>query len=1849
MPPASSSVPLLEQIRARKATSAGVKPPPIPAAASTPPRSTTPVPREPREASQPRAAAASEERARPGPLPSEERTQVGRPGEEPRARVATVPSDAPQARAAASGTLGGPRPTEDSRPRPAAVPARAPESERQEGAQRRAAAALDDYPPEGLPIRKVQGPPRRARPPAPEHDDRPKATAGEVVIAGEHGPYDDGPTIAVNAPLRTPLAVLDAYADDALKAIAEYSAELSTEMDPERVTRLHYEIGRLYETVLGDLDRAAHHLDRALTATPQHLPSIVSARRVRLRKGDAVGALELFDREIGQCPDRDRTAALWFRKGRVLEDQLGRADAAREAYQAAAQLVAAEPGLLKALEQIDRLLADWPALSTDLAALADAVQGDPRLRAAVMVVRARLHDTRIGQSDTAAELYESALEVDRAAAPDVLPVLRRLHEQQQRWRDLVRTLQREAELATEAEAKGAALYRVGRVQADRLGNLTEAVGALEAAAQAAPRAATLQALADLHARRGDDAALAAVLTELAERVTDDHERLGLLLRLGRLCHERLGDDEAAIAALEAALQLAPADPPVLDLLGSLYAEHERWESLVAMYEGAAEAAPETLRRAQVHAQAAEVLERMGRSAAATVQHERALDLDPERLGSMRALERLYTRAQAHHKRVDLYERYLDRVDEERRVTFLLEMGAIYGGPLDDPQQAEATYRRVLALRPRHLGAVQAIQRVAEGAARWEPLLQAIELELGIVDDRAQQVTLWYRAGEVLDLRLGRRAEAIARHVRALAIDPHHRATLAALARLYTSERRPSDLVQVYQRQLELDPAGPTAVALLQRMGEVHELELSSLDVAAGCYRRALELDPRAPVAARGLARILEQQQRWADLAALRDHQREHARDPDDEARLCLAAGELYEEKLDDLERAAACYALAHELRPQDRPATEALRRVRARMQDWATLADELEHDASQHADPARVVADLSHAAEIRAERLGDVRGAVACWRSVLERDPSNLHALLALEPLMLAARDHEGLIELHAWQVAELQDPGAQVAALHERARLLERHRPSGMDELIEAYMGILGMRADDYRALEALEVLVLRSGKPKALAGVDARLARLAPWADLRAAYLTRRAEAMEVGGNPEALAVYREALRLDPRARGALRGLTRVAELLRDDEALADAAERSAEIAADPQAAAEAWVRAGQIKAERLGDRDGAVGDFDRALGRCPDHGEAAQWLIGTMRDLGRHRSLVEKLVRAAESTTVPDRGAALWLEIARLQARELDNPGAAQSSLERLLREQPRRADAMLELGRLYVADRRTDEAATLLERCLRAEPDADTAHAAHSLLAEAHERAGRAAEAFSHYAAALEARPNDVALLRRVARLQLDQGHHAAAADAASRLLDLSSESAQRVEALRWIAEAQLGLGKVDEAMDTLAEAVAIQGPRSAAAKEMIERATSTEHWDRYVEALHAYLAERAAPGRARNALFDEIAQIQHERLGDDNAALSTLIRGLRESDGDPGLRLRLAQRLVGVRRPADAMPQLQVLLVDDAARAEPWRLLARCYGELGRSREQGLAVAGLALLGEARPDELEPLQGFRAMTWGVRPGALVPAAWAELQLGGDPQTAVANLLAAVCDGLGKLRPPNLEAWGVSSRDRIPPRSDHPLRVIVDRLCSMFVLEELDVYVHRHAGQGVGVENTPRPSLLLPVWLGELSEPQQVYLVAQALAHIARGTYPVHFMAPRELALTVVAAIRSVMPGYGSALAPADALDDRARQLLRGLSRRKKPMLQATAQTCAAMIVPEANVLVHWLHQTAGRLAALVADDLLEVVEVVKRTEKVGERGTELLARSPVVADLARVWMSEPAMVVRRRVGLLPPAA
>ena len=54
---------------------------------------------------------------------------------------------------------------------------------------------------------------------------------------------------------------------------------------------------------------------------------------------------------------------------------------------------------------------------------------------------------------------------------------------------------------------------------------------------------------------------------------------------------------------------------------------------------------------------------------------------------------------------------------------------------------------------------------------------------------------------------------------------------------------------------------------------------------------------------------------------------------------------------------------------------------------------------------------------------------------------------------------------------------------------------------------------------------------------------------------------------------------------------------------------------------------------------------------------------------------------------------------------------------------------------------------------------------------------------------------------------------------------------------------------------------------------------------------------------------------------------------------------------------------------------------------------------------------------------------------------------------------------KLRPFDPARWGLSSRDRLGPRDDHPLRAALDDTVRVFGLDRYELYLHQKRDAGV----------------------------------------------------------------------------------------------------------------------------------------------------------------------------------------
>jgi tetratricopeptide (TPR) repeat protein len=1621
---------------------------------------------------------------------------------------------------------------------------------------------------------------------------------------------------------------------------AQWEPELAQSGERSRKARLAYELGRLYEGPLRDLDKAHARYQTALSLHPDHVPSLRGARRVALARKDHRTALGLFDAEARITADSRRKAALLFAKARLLEDVLGEKAKAREVYATAAELDRTDASILKALEQRDLEAQDLEQLERTYEREANAIAKDPAQRAAIIVSRARLVEHAQGNADAAIELYETALRLDPNAA-GALDALERLAAAHNRHRELIRALTRRVERSADRSERALALYRIGRIHAERLGNREEAIAALERALIEQPDdPLVLEELSALYERAERFDRLVVVLTRLAAATADESEQLALWHRVGQIEDERLARVEHARAAYERALALDPTYVPTLTALARVYEASAAWDALIAMHLAEAEEVSDRQRRAAAHARVADVLEQhMGQPEEAMAHHARALALASSYAPSFKALARLYAESGKHRELIDLHERAVEAGEPSTKIAHLFKIAAIFEDALGEHDQAAHTYRRVLELDAAHLGALHALERTLERAGRHAELVQALEREAALHKESARVVDLLLRAAEVLDTRLGDRDGAIARYRRVLSLDPKHAPSLGGLGRIYHRVGRWEDLLEIYDRELEIEAKGPGRAALLHKMGVLCEERLGDEVKALELFRRAVAEHRTHRASLTALARRLAAKKDFAGLAQVLEIELEGLTDRSAKARAAYRLGEVYERDLAQPDRAATAYELALATSPGYAPALDALARLRASQGAWRKLADQLEHEAAD-ADAVRAADRIARAGELWERALGDPRRAVGCYERVLELAPEHLGALLALERLYRKLSRMDALARVYGALSRVLVDPGARVAVLRELARIEERgeRRPT---EIVSSYEAILALAPDDPGALDGLEALALERGDRALLADVDRRMGARAGDAKIASAYQTRLAESLEAAGDPSALDAYRAALDSDSENLGAAKGLARVAERHGAAEVLADASRREAMVTEEPRARAALLVRAAKTAHRDIGDLRGAVKDYERALELWPDDADAAAGLVDVLLSSGQVARATDRLSRAAAAAKSPERIASLWLDVARFQGELLNNLPAALTSLERVLRSAPTHVPALERVAAIHARQGRWSEAAQALATVVSLAPDRDVLVRAHLALARAWgDHLNDRERALSSLQAVLALEPDHPEALGHAAELWSSGGDHERAKEALAALAERAS-AGERTQALLRLAEIQAASGDDDAAKRSLA--LAIEGEGAASAAERFRPlAHGAADWTAYAGALRVWLGSEPDDPAAVRAAELELARVFMDELKRPTQAIEPLERGAKRDPGDVDLRktLAIAQRAAGQNDAAAA--ELRSVVADAPGRADLWRALSvtlRAAGELDEARR---ALAPLLVLGVATPDEAR--EAAQTRTLRARPGSLdasILSALYNVQKNGP----LAPLLRELLPGLGKLYPPDLDTFGLSSRDRLAKGAAAPIRRLADHVASVFGVPDFALYVHRARGRGVAIELAEPPAILVPSQLAELGEAHQAFTLARALSNVAMGLHAVDKLTPRELEIILAANARRVVPGFGAGLTSEEILDDIGKRLAKVLPRRSRKTVEDLSRAYAGLGELDFAQVASAMHIAASRAALLVSDDLAAAIDVIRRTERDAQEleGARLVSH-PSVSRIVRFFCSQEACAIRRRMGL-----
>jgi|GEM_PF-1197686 len=985
----------------------------------------------------------------------------------------------------------------------------------------------------------------------------------------------------------------------------------------------------------------------------------------------AQGRIDELVREARAHGNAPEAAPLWFEAGWAFENELGKLRDAAAHYEQAHN---ADPTFLPVIHATRRLFAHLGKWSMVVILLDKEIEVEGAPKASLFFEKARILETKLGKADEAVGIYKLALQEDAAYVPAVDALTR--HDVGEDASAVVEMLERAVEATSEDSQKVSWLIELGRLSESHLQDDGKAIDCYTQARALDPTHMTaLIALRRLYRRAGDDASFADVLDALARMARVPSEAVAFLFERAEVL-TRLGQQEDAVAALEAAHGLVRDDTRVLNELIQLYKTLEQPQKLEAALVAQANASRDTSEKVALFEEAAELAENSLSAPDRSIEYYRqCVSLDPTYQPALAAVGRLFARAQRWQDIGRLYEIQLQTAqDDAERIPLLFKYAELLTDRLADEDKAIDQLSRVLELSPGYVPALKMVSSLYARKQRWGDLIAMYETELSGQDDRDQAIYLLEKIGSLYEKELADLDKAIDAYKRLLEKVPGYLPALRTLGRLYARTEQWDLLIAVNDEEAELIGDQNQIVALFHRNGEIFE-HTGQLDDAVDAYRRALTLMPNYLPSLKALGALFSKNERYEDLVDMHRQEADVARHAEQRAQLLFRVATIYDDRLHDADKAAQAYREVLEEVPSFAPAIRALARISAATGDWDVLVDVLRRQQEGMQDP-RDKAVLS----VRISAILELN------KRDLDAAMNELDAAIVACPTLLSA--HEERVRLcertqNARDEAKAREAMEQILEATERKITNQRalaelylHRLEEPQASLEALERIIAMSPSDAPAHRTALKVSLKSRDYRAAIRHAEALARLESSASKVAHLWLQVAAWKESHLDPaeDPLESYVRVLQFDPQNPIALRAVERayverhcwdgLYKLYGQELAGVDVPSRRADLC----------MKMGELAERRLDDTEGAIAAYEMALDAAHDLLPALDRLKELYGKLGRAEDELKIAALEANASKDPAKAIATLLEVGALQRDKFNDAAAAIESFQKVLSREP-----------------------------------------------------------------------------------------------------------------------------------------------------------------------------------------------------------------------------------------------------------------------------------------------------------------------------------------------------------------------------------------------------------------------------------------------------------------------------------------------------------------------------------------------------------------------------------------------
>ena len=1306
------------------------------------------------------------------------------------------------------------------------------------------------------------------------------------------------------------------------------------------------------------LDRAVELLESLMEqdALRRRITEVLEGVYQRREEWSELVRVLLTRRELAS--DNFEAVELLCRAAGLQEEQLEAKEAAFNSYREA---IALEPGASNIHDAVERLSSEleaWPeAAETWQTAFDAAHEGDVALRARLQMRLAVVVDEKLLDEDRAREAYELLLELDPSDLETAQPAaiaLSRLYEQGGMWEQLIAVLRRRLGWAEGAEARAELMIKICRIQEEVLGDIEAAVKTYQELLWENPNSAeALDSLERLYLQTEQWKELVDIYRRRVDLCEAKEDRRSLWVRIAGLQEEELHDNDQAISAYLTVLDEIPDDLDCVRALARIYKQGERWPDLLEMLERelSLEQADEDQRVALIFQIASLHHRYLDDLNVAVERYQQVLGADPHHDGARSALEELltdedqklaaaellapvYRRDENWERLIGIYELQAEDAEVHEKVRLLCDVAQLCEEGLDDLDRAFDAFKRVLQVATSEgdfLDHLRQFHRVASTQERWGEFVDVLEQVVVDVLDGDAQKTVHLSAAEVCRDHLDDMPRAREHFQSVLDADPEHVGALQALDALYELLEQWQPLLEILQRQAELEADANLRRTFLMRSAALCRDQLEAPDDSIANYERVLEMFPEHDETIAALDSLYAITRRWPDLADLLERQLGFTEDSAPRVELFFRLGQIRATKLEIPAQALEAYQEVLNLDTSHTEAVESLEgylddldlRVDAALileplykgqQEWQQLIRiyQIRLDATD--DPDLTLTLLTRIAQLYEDQIEDLEGAFTWYGKVFLADPADKRIREHLQRLA-------GILDCWQQLAAVFAEYLDQTLTEDETSRdvaiLLGNIYDERLDTVEQAtacYRRALDADKADEEAFRLLEHLLTRHELWEDLLALYKEMADATLETEPRRTLLLKICRVWEEAlfNLPEAIEAYRAVLDLKEDDDEALSSLDRLYTETERWQDLTELLNRQCDFVEGEDEIVEIKHRVGAIYEMELEDLGTSVDYYEEVLARNSNHSEAiaalerlvmdrdqrfriSQILEQIYKDQDEWAKLVVIYDAQLEFIEQKDRRVTLLREIAQLHEERGGSLELAFKALCRAFEEEFGDPDLLEGIERLASRLNNWPELVNVLSAGVAEVFEMDLQARIHAKIATLQEeRLGDRAAAVDSWRKVLEARDTDDRAINALIRLLEALDRNEELIEVLQRKSELSTDVDEQKSTFLRIAEIyETLLVQPEKATETYRQMLLIDEEDMVALNALERLYLMASNW---LELIWVYnrKIEFSLDETERRSLQQSVASVYEDKLEDNFEAITAYKTLLEETPDDEGI-------------------------------------------------------------------------------------------------------------------------------------------------------------------------------------------------------------------------------------------------------------------------------------------------------------------------------------------------------------------